>query len=288
MPLRLPRFTSGSSPGKWKPANRTGCCSGARTEAWGSRSSPSLAISPPYGRSTARSSRRCCIWTSGSMTLRRPRRMPSQRVPHVPNSSRRTMFGCSLTRRVIRSASFLIEGLLLGGGCWACWACSACCVCCACSAHWGVQGLLGLLGERCRPGAGGRGGFLGTPERPRSVWEGTHAGSEGRRKGRLSSLVRQLTWRRDNCRDARCGRSHAACGSALSVSAPSIAHMSPTPSAPTGAPVPASEANESIRRFVRARRGMAWSAQDMAEYAVLLEIWTLAVRSEVTEVVEAA
>ncbi|WP_327700975.1 hypothetical protein OG530_02910 [Streptomyces decoyicus] len=64
--------------------------------------------------------------------------------------------------------------------------------------------------------------------------------------------------------------------------------MSPTPSAPTGAPVPASEANESIRRFVRARRGMAWSAQDMAEYAILLEIWTLAVRSEVTEVVEAA
>lgn len=28
---------------------------------------------------------------------------------------------------------------------------------------------------------------------------------------------------------------------------------------------------------------MAWSAQDMAEYAVLLEIWTLAVRSEVVE-----
>jgi hypothetical protein len=53
-------------------------------------------------------------------------------------------------------------------------------------------------------------------------------------------------------------------------------------------PVPASEANESIRRFVRARRGLAWSAQDMAEYAVLLEIWTLAVRSEVAEVVEAA
>lgn len=33
---------------------------------------------------------------------------------------------------------------------------------------------------------------------------------------------------------------------------------------------------------------MAWSPQDMAEYAVLLEIWTLAVRSEVTEIVEAA
>jgi len=64
--------------------------------------------------------------------------------------------------------------------------------------------------------------------------------------------------------------------------------MSPTPSAPAGAPVAASEANESIRRFVRARRGMAWSPQDMAEYAVLLEIWTLAVRSEVTEIVEAA
>lgn len=53
-------------------------------------------------------------------------------------------------------------------------------------------------------------------------------------------------------------------------------------------PVPASEANESIRRFVRARRDLAWTAQDMAEYAALLEIWTLAVRSEVTEIVEAA
>lgn len=47
--------------------------------------------------------------------------------------------------------------------------------------------------------------------------------------------------------------------------------------------VPAAEANESIRRFVRARRGLAWTAQDMADYAVLLEIWTLAVRSEVVE-----
>ncbi|QHC23074.1 hypothetical protein [Streptomyces sp. GS7] len=64
--------------------------------------------------------------------------------------------------------------------------------------------------------------------------------------------------------------------------------MSPTPPAPTGVPVPASEANDSIRRFVRARRDLAWTAQDMAEYAVLLEIWTVAVRAEVSEVVEAA
>ncbi|MFJ9407087.1 hypothetical protein [Streptomyces sp. NPDC101393] len=59
--------------------------------------------------------------------------------------------------------------------------------------------------------------------------------------------------------------------------------MSPTPPAPVGAPVSASQANESIRRFVRARRGMAWSAQDMTEYAVLLETWTLAVRAEVVK-----
>ncbi|BDM69415.1 hypothetical protein HEK616_29020 [Streptomyces nigrescens] len=69
------------------------------------------------------------------------------------------------------------------------------------------------------------------------------------------------------------------------MSAPSIAHMSPTPSAHMGVPVPASEANESIRRFVRARRGLTWTAQDMAEYAALLEVWTLAVRSEDTDVV---
>ncbi|GGN47270.1 hypothetical protein GCM10012285_32840 [Streptomyces kronopolitis] len=72
------------------------------------------------------------------------------------------------------------------------------------------------------------------------------------------------------------------------MSAPSMAHMSPTPSAHTDVPVPAAEANESIRQFVRARRGLAWSAQDMAEYAVLLEVWTLAVRAEMTQVVEAA
>ncbi len=77
-------------------------------------------------------------------------------------------------------------------------------------------------------------------------------------------------------------------GGALSVAAPSMSHMSPTPSAHTGAPVPASEANDSIRRFVRARRGLAWTAQDMAEYAALLEVWMLAVRAEVAEVVEAA
>ncbi|WP_411146648.1 hypothetical protein [Streptomyces sp. x-80] len=57
--------------------------------------------------------------------------------------------------------------------------------------------------------------------------------------------------------------------------------MSPTPSAPTTTVVPASEANESIRRFVRTRRGAAWTAQDMAEYAALLEVWTRAVRKPV-------
>lgn len=90
------------------------------------------------------------------------------------------------------------------------------------------------------------------------------------------------------CAGKSCGPRGCARGAALSVSAPSIAHMSPTPSAHRDVPVPASEANESIRRFVRARRGLAWSAEDMAEYAVLLEIWTVAVRAEVTEVVEAA
>ncbi|MFG2140778.1 hypothetical protein [Streptomyces sp. NPDC048650] len=59
--------------------------------------------------------------------------------------------------------------------------------------------------------------------------------------------------------------------------------MSPTPSPLNGVSVPASEANESIRRFVRTRHGLAWTAQDMAEYAVLLEIWTRAVRSEVVK-----
>ncbi|GFE19350.1 hypothetical protein Sgleb_73970 [Streptomyces glebosus] len=101
-------------------------------------------------------------------------------------------------------------------------------------------------------------------------------------------LVRKLRDRRCIRAGSSSGPRADARGAALSVSAPSIAHMSPTPSAPTDVPVPASEANESIRRFVRARRGLAWSAQDMAEYAVLLEIWTLAVRSEVAEVVEAA
>ncbi|GFE27122.1 hypothetical protein Sliba_75750 [Streptomyces nigrescens] len=115
------------------------------------------------------------------------------------------------------------------------------------------------------------------------MWEWTHAGSEGGTDGRRSLLVRKLRHRRSAGPGRDCGPWAGARGTALSVSAPSIAHMSPTPSAPTGVPVPASEANESIRRFVRARRGLAWSAQDMAEYAVLLEIWTLAVRSEVVE-----
>ncbi|GAA2346287.1 hypothetical protein Scani_37610 [Streptomyces caniferus] len=115
------------------------------------------------------------------------------------------------------------------------------------------------------------------------MWEWTHAGMGRHVQGRLSLLVRKLRWRKDIGPGAPCGRPDTARGSALSVSAPSMAHMSPTPSAPTAAPVPASEANESIRRFVRARRGVAWSAQDMAEYAVLLEIWTLAVRAEVVE-----
>lgn len=74
----------------------------------------------------------------------------------------------------------------------------------------------------------------------------------------------------------------------MSVSAPSMAHMSATPSPRPGAHSSVSEANESIRRFVGARRGLAWTAQDMAEYAALLEVWVLAVRDDVTEVVEAA
>ena len=56
-----------------------------------------------------------------------------------------------------------------------------------------------------------------------------------------------------------------------------------SPSDPKDVSVPASEANESIRRFVRARRDLAWTPQDMAEYAGLLEVWTLAVRAEVVE-----
>ncbi|WP_078898015.1 hypothetical protein [Streptomyces rimosus] len=52
--------------------------------------------------------------------------------------------------------------------------------------------------------------------------------------------------------------------------------MPPTPPPSTGAPL-AADANEAIRRFVRARRGRAWTAEDRAEYARLLEIWTSAV-----------
>ncbi|MFI7102113.1 hypothetical protein ACIBK8_22470 [Streptomyces sp. NPDC050161] len=59
--------------------------------------------------------------------------------------------------------------------------------------------------------------------------------------------------------------------------------MSPTPSAHPGPSLPASEANEAIRCFVRARRGWSWTAQDMTEYAELLENWTFAVRAEVVE-----
>ncbi|MEU2790262.1 hypothetical protein [Streptomyces sp. NPDC007100] len=53
--------------------------------------------------------------------------------------------------------------------------------------------------------------------------------------------------------------------------------MSPIPPPPMGAPV-AADANEAIRRFVRARRGRPWTAEDRAEYARLLEIWTRAMR----------
>ncbi|WP_073760937.1 hypothetical protein [Streptomyces sp. CB02923] len=61
--------------------------------------------------------------------------------------------------------------------------------------------------------------------------------------------------------------------------------MPPSPSPPTGAPPSAADANEAIRRFVRARRGRSWTDEDRAEYARLLEIWTLAVRGAVVEVV---
>ncbi|MFD7665622.1 hypothetical protein [Streptomyces sp. NPDC059788] len=60
--------------------------------------------------------------------------------------------------------------------------------------------------------------------------------------------------------------------------------MPPTPPPSTGTP-PAADANEAIRQFVRARRGRSWTAEDRAEYARLLEIWTRAVRGGVVEVV---
>ncbi|MFH8597208.1 MULTISPECIES: hypothetical protein [Streptomyces] len=53
--------------------------------------------------------------------------------------------------------------------------------------------------------------------------------------------------------------------------------MPPTPPLSTGAPPAAADANEAIRQFVRARRGRSWTAEDRAEYARLLEIWTSAV-----------
>ncbi|MFD8542265.1 hypothetical protein [Streptomyces sp. NPDC059649] len=34
---------------------------------------------------------------------------------------------------------------------------------------------------------------------------------------------------------------------------------------------------------MRARHGLTWTAQDMTEYAALLEVWMLAVRSEDAE-----
>ncbi|MFH8347368.1 hypothetical protein [Streptomyces sp. NPDC018045] len=61
--------------------------------------------------------------------------------------------------------------------------------------------------------------------------------------------------------------------------------MPPTPPPSMGAPLTAADANEAIRRFVRARRGRSWTAEDRAEYARLLEIWTLAVRGAVAETV---
>lgn len=67
------------------------------------------------------------------------------------------------------------------------------------------------------------------------------------------------------------------------MAAPSMYGMSPTPPPCTGAPVAAADANEAIRRFVRARRGRSWTAEDRAEYARLLEIWTLAARGAVAE-----
>lgn len=67
------------------------------------------------------------------------------------------------------------------------------------------------------------------------------------------------------------------------MAAPSMFAMSPTPSALSGALAPASEANDAIRRFVCARPSWTWTAQDMTEYATLLETWTHAVRAEVVE-----
>ncbi|MFI9029368.1 hypothetical protein [Streptomyces sp. NPDC053560] len=39
--------------------------------------------------------------------------------------------------------------------------------------------------------------------------------------------------------------------------------------------------NDSIRQFVRARRGCAWTAEDREEYTRLLAAWTWAVRDEI-------
>ncbi|WP_368396792.1 hypothetical protein [Streptomyces sclerotialus] len=39
--------------------------------------------------------------------------------------------------------------------------------------------------------------------------------------------------------------------------------------------------NDSIRRFVRARRGCAWTAEDREEYARLVAAWTSAMRDEI-------
>ncbi|POX40692.1 hypothetical protein C3486_12920 [Streptomyces sp. Ru73] len=43
----------------------------------------------------------------------------------------------------------------------------------------------------------------------------------------------------------------------------------------------AAEVNDSIRSFVQARRGCAWTPEDRAEYARLLADWTSAMRDEV-------
>ncbi|MEV0597870.1 hypothetical protein AB0I82_01010 [Streptomyces sp. NPDC050315] len=43
----------------------------------------------------------------------------------------------------------------------------------------------------------------------------------------------------------------------------------------------AAEVNDCIRRFVRARRGCAWTAEDREEYAHLLAAWTSAMREEI-------
>ncbi|MET9293266.1 hypothetical protein [Streptomyces sp. NPDC003077] len=56
--------------------------------------------------------------------------------------------------------------------------------------------------------------------------------------------------------------------------------MSPNPAERAAVPVPAAEANEAIRRFVRARRDRPWTAQDRVRYVELLETWTLAVRGD--------